>query len=68
MVTVLHSALNLMTLYQCIKFHQITFNTFEMLRAILFLELNKKGNNSLINCDRVTILAFCIFSDGLLSM
>ena len=28
----------------------------------------KKGNNSVITCDRVTILAFCTSSDSLLSM
>ena len=58
-----------MALYQCIKFHLFIFNTFRgMLWTSLLLEKIGKGNNSIITCDRVTVLAFCTFSDGPLSM
>ena len=34
----------------------------------LFTAKIRKGNNSVIICDRVTILAFCTSSDDLLAM
>ena len=65
----LHSAICFMALYQCIKFRLCIFNTFrDMLQTGLLLQKIRKGNNSVITCDRVTILAVCIFSDGCLSM
>ena len=39
-----------------------------MLRTSLLLQKIRKGNNSVITCDRVTVLALCTFSDGHLSM
>ena len=39
-----------------------------MLRTSLLLQKIRKGNNSVITCDRVTLLAFCTFSDSRLLM
>ena len=45
------------------------FNTFkDMLRTSLLLQRLGKEINSVITCDRVTVLALCTFSDGHLSM
>ena len=65
----LHSALFVIAFYHCINFHFIIFNTFrDMLRTNLQLQTNRKGNNSLITCNRVMALALCTFSDGRLSI
>ena len=62
----LHSAIPLMALYQCIKFH-LFINTFrDMLRTSLLLQkLERKI--TVIPYDRVTVLALCTPSDGRLS-
>ena len=39
-----------------------------MIRTRLLLQKIERGNNSVITCDRVTILAFYTFSDSRLSM
>ena len=64
----LHSALPLMTLYQCIKFHLFIFDTFRdtLWTSLLLYILGREI--TVITCDRVTILALYTFSDGLLSM
>ena len=54
----LHSALSRMAVYQCIKFHLITFYTAKI----------KKGSNSVNTGDRVMVLAFCNSPDGPLSI
>ena len=38
-----------------------------MLRTIFSCK-NRKGNNSVITFDGVTVLVFCAYSDGLVSM
>ena len=49
----MHSAISLMALYQCIKFHLITINTFrEMLQTNLLLQ--KLGRE--ITCDGLLFL------------
>ena len=56
----LHSALPLMAVYQCIKFHLISFYTFrDMLRTSFLLQKIKKGSNSLNTGDRVMVFVFC---------
>ena len=61
----LHSALSLIALYHCVKFHLFIFNTYrDMLTTGLLLQ--KIGRK--ITCDRVTILALCTSSDGHLSL
>ena len=58
-----------MALYQYIKFHLFNFNSLrDMLQTSLLLQKIKKGNNSVITCDRVMVLALCTSSDGTLSM
>ena len=65
----LKSAISCIALYHCIKYHLFIFKTFrDVLRTSLLLQNNRNGNNSVISCDTVTILALCTFSDGLLSM
>ena len=54
----------LIDLYHCIQFHLFIFNT---LRDMLWTSI-RKANNSVITCDRVTVLALCTSSDGRLSM
>ena len=39
-----------------------------MLRTSLLLQKLKMGSNSVITCNRVTVLALCTISDGHLSM
>ena len=47
----------------CIKFHLFIFNTFrDMLQTNLLLQ--KLGRElTVINCDRVIVLAVCTYSD-----
>ena len=60
---------NFMALCQCIKFHFFIFNSFRgMLQTSLHLQKIRMGNNSVITCDRVTVLALCTSSDGRLLM
>ena len=68
-VMVLAVCISLMAIYQCIKFHLIPFYTFgDMLQTSLQLQKIRKGNNSVITCDRVMVLALCTSSDCHLSM
>ena len=56
----LYSALPLMAIYQCIKFHLIPFNTFIGYASDkLFIAKIKKESNSINTGDRVMVLAFC---------
>ena len=65
----LHSAISLLVFYQFIKFHLITLQCFYRYALDnLFIAKIKKVNKSVIICDRVTVLAFCSFSDDSLSM
>ena len=65
----LHTALLLMTFYQCIKFYLIPFYTFRyMLRERLNIAEIKKGRNSVNTGDRIMIFAFCNFPHGPLSV
>ena len=65
----LQSAILIMTLNQCIKFHLFIFNTFnDMLWTSLLLQQIRQGNNSVITCDRFTVLTLCTSSDCGLSM
>ena len=65
----LHSAIPFIALYHCIKFHLFIFNTLrDMLRTSLLLQKIRKGNNSEITCDRVTVLALFTSSDGCRSL
>ena len=68
MVMVFDSALPLIHLYHCVKFHLFIFNTFrDIFRTNLLLQ--KLGREiTVITCDRVTVLAFSTSSDGHLSM
>ena len=56
----------LIALYQCIKLHLIPFNSLRgMLRTDkLIIAKVKMGNNSVITCNRVTVLTLCIISEG----
>ena len=65
----MHSAISFIAFYQCIKFHLFIFNTFsDMLETSLLLQKLEWKINSVITCDRVTVLALCTFSDSRLSM
>ena len=65
----LHSALYLIGLYQCIKFHLIPFHTLQRYTPDkLFIAKIKMGSNSVKTGDRVTVGAFCTFSDSPVSM
>ena len=65
----LHSALSLIDLYQCIKFHLIPLNSFrDMLRTYFPLQKLKKGSNSVNTLDRVRVIAFCNFLYSSLSV
>ena len=65
----LHSAIPFMAFDQCIKFYLFMFNTFrDMLWTSLLLQKIRKGNNSVITCDRDTVLELCTFSNGHLRM
>ena len=51
------------------KFHLFIFNTFrDLLRTSLLLQIVRKGNNSVITCENVTVLALCTSPNGYLSM
>ena len=58
--------------YCLLSMNQVSFDSFntlkETLKTNLLLEKNRKGNSSLIICNRVIDLALCIFSDGRLLM
>ena len=57
----LHSALPLIALYHCIKFHLFIFNTFrDMLQTSLLLQKIRKGNNSVKACDIVQVLDYAL--------
>ena len=66
----MHSALSLIALYICIKFHlsSILLEICSGQAYYHYIAKLTKGNNSLINCDRVSILALCTSFDGHLSM
>ena len=65
----LHSAISLLVFYQFIKFHSITLQCFYRYAPDkLIIAKIKEGNKSVIICNRVTVLAFCPFSDVSLSM
>ena len=51
----------LTALNQCIKFHLITFNSFRDMLLAIFIAKFRKGNRSVITCDRVTVLASAVF-------
>ena len=53
----LHSALSLMAVYQCIKFHLIPFYIFRDMDK-LFIAKTEKESNSVNTGDRVMVLAF----------
>ena len=64
----LHSAIPLIVLYHCIKFHLFIISTFrDMLRTSLLLQ--ELGTEiTVIYCGRVMVLALFTYSDGCLSM
>ena len=66
----LHSAFPLMAIYQCIKFHLITFYTFRDMIWTSFLLQKKinKGSNSISTGDKVMVLEFCSSPHGSLSV
>ena len=66
--TVLAFPLPLTALYQCIMFHLIPFNTLKAASDKLIIAKTKKGSNSVITCNRVTVHALTTISDGHPSM
>ena len=65
----LYSAIPFIVLYHCIKFHLFYLQYFQRFTPDkLTIAKIRKGNKSEITCDRVTVLALCTSSDGLLSM
>ena len=57
------------SLYQCIKFHLFIIYTLrDMLWTSLLLQKLGKESNSVITCDKVTVLALSLFSEYRLSM
>ena len=64
----LHSALSLMTLYKCIKFRHIPSVLSEICSGQSFYCKKLKVVINSLNTDRVMVLAFRNFADGLLSM
>ena len=68
-VMVFAFCISLIALYHCIKFHLFIFNTFrDMLRTSLLMQKIRKGNNSVITCDRITVFVLCTSSDGSMLM
>ena len=60
----------LIALYQCIKFLWIPFNTlrYTLRKTLLCIAKIRKGNSSVITCERVMVLALFTSSGDLLSM
>ena len=54
------------SLHSPLSLNQVSFN-FNTFRDMLQTKI-RKGNNSQITCNRVTVLALCASSDGRLSM